>query len=169
MSATISTTDGTRTVMLIQGAWIDGIGWAGVIAPVRVDEAAAMTPPTAASPPSPAMSDTFGELRRVLGAIAEHLGAPKTYVTTPGVVPAMLPAAPEPEEDPTPPAAPLDLSGREVDVLRLVAEGFTNVQIAERLFISPKTVSTHLMNIFSKLGVTTRAGATRAAIEHGLA
>jgi DNA-binding NarL/FixJ family response regulator len=53
-------------------------------------------------------------------------------------------------------------------VLRLVADGLTTPQIAERLFISPKTVSTHLVSIFGKLGVTSRAGATRFALEHGL-
>ena len=44
----------------------------------------------------------------------------------------------------------------------------TNARIAERLFLSPKTVSTHLVSIFGKLGVASRAGATRFAIEHGL-
>ncbi|HEX5165527.1 MAG TPA: LuxR C-terminal-related transcriptional regulator [Thermomicrobiales bacterium] len=70
----------------------------------------------------------------------------------------------------TAPAAshPMDLSAREVEVLRLVAEGLTNAQIAEQLFLSPKTVSSHLGSIFSKIGVTSRASATRFAIEHNL-
>lgn len=63
---------------------------------------------------------------------------------------------------------PGGLSGREVEVLRLVADGLTNSQIAERLFLSPKTVSSHLVSIFDKLGVTSRARATRFAIEHHL-
>ena len=54
-------------------------------------------------------------------------------------------------------------------MLRLVAEGMTNPRIAERLFLSPKTVSSHLVSVYGKLGVTTRAAATRAAIELGLA
>jgi DNA-binding CsgD family transcriptional regulator/type II secretory pathway predicted ATPase ExeA len=63
---------------------------------------------------------------------------------------------------------PSDLSEREAEVLRLVAEGLTNHQIAEQLFLSPKTVSSHLVSIFSKIGVSSRAGATRFALEHGL-
>jgi DNA-binding NarL/FixJ family response regulator len=67
-----------------------------------------------------------------------------------------------------PPLVPGGLSRREVEVLQLVAEGLTNAQIAERLFLSPKTVSSHLVSIFGKLGVTSRTSATRFAIEHGL-
>ncbi len=63
---------------------------------------------------------------------------------------------------------PALLSAREVEVLRLLAEGLTNKQIAERLVLSPKTVSSHLASIFSKIGVTTRAAATRFAFEHQL-
>jgi DNA-binding CsgD family transcriptional regulator len=51
-------------------------------------------------------------------------------------------------------------------VLRLVAQGLTNKQIAERLIISPHTVKMHLRSIFGKLDVTSRAAATRFAIEH---
>lgn len=53
------------------------------------------------------------------------------------------------------------LTAREQDVLRLVAEGLTNKQIAQRLFISPDTVKTHLSRIMQKLGVSTR---TQAAV-----
>lgn len=63
---------------------------------------------------------------------------------------------------------PDGLTAREVDVLRLVAAGRTNRQIAGELFISEKTVSTHLSHIFTKLGLTTRAAATGYAFEHGL-
>lgn len=70
---------------------------------------------------------------------------------------------------PTGPAPlPNGLSAREVDVLKLVALGLTNNQIAERLFLSPKTVNSHLVSIFGKIGVTSRASATRFALEHGL-
>lgn len=74
-------------------------------------------------------------------------------------------------EDPgisAPQAYPMGLSEREVEVLRLVTEGLTNTQIAARLYISPKTVSSHLVSVFGKLGVTSRASATRLALEHGL-
>jgi predicted ATPase/DNA-binding CsgD family transcriptional regulator len=61
-----------------------------------------------------------------------------------------------------------DLSAREVEVLRLLAQGLTNAQIAERLVISPRTVNTHLTSIYRKINVTTRSAATRYAIDHHL-
>ena len=60
------------------------------------------------------------------------------------------------------------LTAREVEVLRLVAEGLTNEQIAGRLVISYRTVTTHLNSIYTKLGVTSRSAATRLAIERHL-
>ncbi len=71
----------------------------------------------------------------------------------------------------TPPAPehPAGLTPREVEVLGLVAEGLTSAQVAHRLFLSPRTVEAHLTSIYHKLGVTSRAGATRFALEHGLA
>ncbi|MBI4260742.1 MAG: helix-turn-helix transcriptional regulator [Actinobacteria bacterium] len=59
--------------------------------------------------------------------------------------------------------ASLGLSPREAEVLLLVARGLTNPQIGEALFISARTVRKHLENVFAKLGVHTRAGATAAA------
>jgi DNA-binding CsgD family transcriptional regulator len=58
------------------------------------------------------------------------------------------------------------LSGREVQVLRLLAAGKTNRDIAEALFISEKTVARHISNIFDKLGVSSRTGATAWAYQH---
>ena len=60
------------------------------------------------------------------------------------------------------------LSEREVQVLRLVAAGKTNRAIADELFISEKTVARHVSNIFDKLGVSNRAGATAWAFQHNL-
>ncbi len=68
----------------------------------------------------------------------------------------------------TPETYPAGLSAREAEVLRLVAAGLTNAQIGERLFVSPRTVNSHLTRIFAKLGVTSRAAATGYAHEHGL-
>jgi DNA-binding NarL/FixJ family response regulator len=60
------------------------------------------------------------------------------------------------------------LSDREMEVLRLVASGSTNRDIAEALFVSEATVKTHLIHIFSKLGVNDRAAAVATAFEQGL-
>jgi DNA-binding CsgD family transcriptional regulator len=60
------------------------------------------------------------------------------------------------------------LTRRELEVLRLVAAGRTNRAIAAQLFISERTVERHVSNIFLKLGVSSRAGATASAYEHGL-
>ncbi|MGW4565079.1 helix-turn-helix transcriptional regulator [Streptomyces sp. NPDC004561] len=67
---------------------------------------------------------------------------------------------------PADPVAALGLTSRERDVLRLVSAGRTNRQIAEELFISPKTASVHVSNILSKLGVSGRGEA--AAVAHRL-
>ena len=63
---------------------------------------------------------------------------------------------------------PAGLTSREVEVLSLVAAGLTDVQIAEQLVISPRTVSTHLTSIYNKLGISSRSAATRFAVEHQL-
>jgi DNA-binding CsgD family transcriptional regulator len=60
------------------------------------------------------------------------------------------------------------LTPRELDVMRLVAAGKSNRVIAGELYLSEKTVAHHLGNVFAKLGVTSRAGATAYAYEHGL-
>jgi predicted ATPase/DNA-binding CsgD family transcriptional regulator len=67
------------------------------------------------------------------------------------------------------PEHPAGLSPREAEVLRLVADGLTSAQIATELFLSPRTVDTHLTSIYQKLGVNSRAAATRFALEHDLA
>jgi DNA-binding CsgD family transcriptional regulator/Tfp pilus assembly protein PilF len=66
------------------------------------------------------------------------------------------------------PEYPAGLTPREVEVLGLVAEGLTNAQVAQRLFLSPRTVHRHLNSIYHKLGVSTRTAASRFALEHGL-
>lgn len=64
-------------------------------------------------------------------------------------------------------ARPAGLTEREVEVLRLIARGHANKAVAATLGISPKTVGHHIEHIYAKAGVTTRAGATLFAMEHG--
>ena len=65
-------------------------------------------------------------------------------------------------------SSPAGLTRREVDVLRLIAEGKTTRDIAAQLFISSKTADNHIQHIYTKLAVTNRSAATRWAIEHQL-
>lgn len=65
-------------------------------------------------------------------------------------------------------APPSPLSSREIEVLRLVARGSTNKQVATALVVSEHTVARHLSNIYTKLGVGSRAAATAWAYERSL-
>jgi predicted ATPase/DNA-binding CsgD family transcriptional regulator len=85
---------------------------------------------------------------------------------------AMLPSALPPGSATAPPlqppSAPFGLTAREVEVLRLLAQGLSDAQIAEQLVISPRTVNHHTTSLYSKLGVSSRAAATRFAHEQHL-
>jgi len=87
----------------------------------------------------------------------------KAEVTTPA-------ETAQPARPITKPAAsyPVGLTAREVEVLRLLAQGMTSAQIAEQLVIGVVTVNFHVRSIYSKLGVTSRAAAARYAVEHHL-
>jgi HD-GYP domain-containing protein (c-di-GMP phosphodiesterase class II) len=63
---------------------------------------------------------------------------------------------------------PAGLTGREIEVLQLLARGLSNKKIAERLVISPKTVANHVEHIYTKIGSSTRAAAALFAVQHGL-
>jgi predicted ATPase/class 3 adenylate cyclase/DNA-binding CsgD family transcriptional regulator len=90
----------------------------------------------------------------------------------------MVAYALEPPPASTPPTAPqpniaagaypAGLTAREVEVLRLVAQGLTDAQVAERLIVSTHTVHAHLRSIYGKLEVTSRTAATRFAVDHHL-
>jgi len=86
----------------------------------------------------------------------EMLSAPITTIVT-------LPARVT-----SPTVYPDGLTSREAEVLRLLATGLTNIQVAEQLVISPRTVDSHLTSIYSKIGVSTRSAATRYALDHHL-
>ncbi len=67
-----------------------------------------------------------------------------------------------------PPTPGLDLTEREKAVLGLLIEGLTNIQIAGKLVVSPSTVKSHVSNILSKLGASSRTEAVTLALRHGL-
>ncbi|WP_189782657.1 helix-turn-helix transcriptional regulator [Streptomyces capitiformicae] len=113
--------------------------------------------------------DRATELLRLSAAVADHLGArplADDVALLARRARLTLGRAPEAALTPADPVAALGLTGREHDVLRLVAAGRTNRQIAEELFISPKTASVHVSNILAKLGVSGRGEA--AAVAHRL-
>ena len=104
-----------------------------------------------------AEGETIGLDQVVWYALSEERGSTPLSTTT-----SQPPVSSTPEH-------PAGLSPREVEVLGLVVEGLTSAQIAKELFLSPRTVETHLTSIYQKLGVNSRAAATRFALEHGLA
>ena len=97
-----------------------------------------------------------GRALTVEQAVAEALGDPS------------LPPAAE-RAAPVPPAAPGGLSRREVEVLRLVAAGRSNREIAAELSVSVRTVERHITNLYGKIDARNRADATAFAFRHGLA
>jgi DNA-binding NarL/FixJ family response regulator len=65
-------------------------------------------------------------------------------------------------------ARPAGLTERQVEVLRLVAQGLSNRRIAERLVISPRTAEHHVQDVYARIGVSSRAAAALFAMEHDL-
>jgi DNA-binding CsgD family transcriptional regulator len=118
--------------------------------------------------------------RRAKAEVAAWLESARKLVSPLGAAPLLraldsiaqrgrLPTPPRPDEAGTPaPAAPLGLTPRELDVLRLVGQGYTNARIADTLFISRKTAAAHVSNILGKLEVARRAEAAAIAARLGL-
>ncbi len=121
----------------------------------------------------------LADYERSLSAARVHLGeraSAAAWVQGRAMTPEQALAAKGQKPAPTPtatmippPTYPDGLTAREVEVLRLVAKGFTDAQVAEALVLSPRTVHAHLSSVYSKLGITSRSAATRYAIEHNLA
>ena len=102
--------------------------------------------------------------RRLIAAIGGN--STGTAATPAGGTAAEPPPSTFPSPPPSPPAG---LTAREVDVLRLIAAGRSNPEIAKELFVSEATVKTHINHVFAKTGARDRAQAVRFAYQHGLA
>jgi len=129
------------------------LGWAEVAAVVRADEDHALA----------GRADAVEAARRSLAAF-DRLGARPSADRARRLLRDLgeRPAAP-------PRAATGELSERELQVVRLVAAGLSNAEIAGRLFISPRTVTTHLQHVYARLGLPSRTALTRWVLERGLA
>lgn len=101
-------------------------------------------------------NDVASSVRQALDRSVSLVGGPRPAGTAPGVVRAAR------SENPG------DLTRRELEILRLVAEGHSNVQLARMLWITEQTVKFHLSNIYRKLGVSNRTEASRWAQLNGL-
>jgi DNA-binding CsgD family transcriptional regulator len=115
--------------------------------------------------------ETAANALRSAHAIAVELGAvplAREIVVLAGH--ARIDLAPEAAESegPIDPAAALGLTGRETEVIRLLAAGYSNQQIADALFLSRKTASVHVSNILGKLGVANRVQAAAIAQRLGI-
>jgi DNA-binding NarL/FixJ family response regulator len=111
----------------------------------------------------------IGAACRVLGdddAAEMELDAARSVFERLGAAPELARLAPSAAAPPA--ALPDGLTAREAEVLALVASGRTNHEIAQVLIVSDHTVRRHLQNVFSKIGVSSRAGATAYAFTHGL-
>ena len=98
-------------------------------------------------------------------AVFEHLGA-RRYVRRARRLLYKLGTRPRSTHRPHTSAPTLSL--RELEIVQLVAEDLTNAEIAERLIINPRTVTTHLDRIYSRLGINSRTALVRYAIEASL-
>ena len=101
-----------------------------------------------------------------MGRGTQHDSGPGAYARESVTIPATHLSSQPPVKSKS--TYPEGLTAREVEVLRLVAQGLTDAHIAEQLIISPRTVNTHLTSIYLKIQVSTRSGATRYAMEQHL-
>jgi predicted ATPase/DNA-binding CsgD family transcriptional regulator len=126
----------------------------------------------AAGVPEPAFPPWIRATREQGVAVARHRLGEEAFAAAWTEGKAMTPrqalAAEEPDAEASSLAHPAGLSARETEVLRLVAQGLADAQVAEELYISRRTVQAHLRSIYAKLEVNSRSAATRYAIEHGL-
>ena len=125
---------------------------------------------------TPAHQHLVVTIRRELGenifAVAWARGrtmTPEQVINVHAEAPIITPSLVVPSQSPASPTYPAGLTAREVEVLRLVARGLTNTEIARELALSEKTIAHHLTHIFNKTSSDNRAAAAAFAIHHGLA
>lgn len=111
--------------------------------------------------------DLPDHIEKVVSAIADFIAPLPADAASPGTAPA---SPPTPRETPRPQAHafPARLTAREVEVLRLVARGLSNREMAAELFLSPRTVERHLENVYRKTGTRNRTQVTAFAVAQGL-
>jgi predicted ATPase/DNA-binding CsgD family transcriptional regulator len=169
--AIASSLEGLAEVFAVQGRLVWATQLWGAVEAIRNTIGATRSPTMRASFESraTAVRARLGEQAFAAAWAEGRTMTPEQALAAQGTAEMPLSAPTEPPSTPpgkTSPAYPAGLTAREVEVLRLVAQGLSDAHIAEQLVISPRTVNWHLTLIYSKLGVSSRAAATRYAIEH---
>lgn len=108
------------------------------------------------------LKDASGD--EVVTAVRRAIDGQRTI--SPGIARAAAPVAPGGADDPA--EGTPTLTEREVQILQMLADGCTPAEVAERLFISPKTVRNHLTKVYDKLGVNSRSAAIVVGLQHHL-
>jgi DNA-binding CsgD family transcriptional regulator len=157
--------DGIAQLVAAEGEATQAVRLAGAAAGLRAAIGAGETPPFRAY--------MERRLERAWRALGERAGARafeegRSLTPEEALQEARQALGPAPEETPSRGMVGGPLSAREAEVLRLVAEGLTDGQVAEKLYISPRTVGVHLRSIYRKLAVPSRAAAVKVAVEHGV-
>jgi predicted ATPase/DNA-binding CsgD family transcriptional regulator len=157
--------DGVAQLVSAEGEATQAVRLAGAAAGLRAAIGAGETPPFRAY--------MERRLERAWRALGERAGARafeegRSLTPEEALQEARQALGPAPEETPSRGMVGGPLSAREAEVLRLVAEGLTDGQVAEKLYISPRTVGVHLRSIYRKLAVPSRAAAVKVAVEHGV-
>jgi ATP/maltotriose-dependent transcriptional regulator MalT len=110
----------------------------------------------------------LGEQALVTALAEGRMMTPEQVLAAKVMAPTPVPARPASASPMKSPPYPAGLTGREMEVLRLMAQGMTNPHIAERLIISLHTVNAHVRSIYTKLELNSRSALTRYALEHHL-
>jgi ATP/maltotriose-dependent transcriptional regulator MalT len=163
------TVEGLAVVVAQQGETTWAVRLLAAAAALR-DSLGAPLPPVSRADYERSLAAARAQLGEQASAVAWAEGQSMTWEQAlaargPVTIPSKIPLTPLAK---SPLHAPYGLTGREVEVLRLLAQGLTDAQIAEQLVISPRTVNTHLKAIYGKIQVSSRSAATRCALDQHL-